>query len=254
MKVRILGCGTSAGVPRIGNDWGACDPDEPRNRRRRVSILVGDGDTAILVDTGPDMRDQLLDAGVATVDAVIWTHEHADHAHGIDDLRQLFHNVGAPIPGFASARCLASLRSRFDYVFEGKWGYPATVAAEILPDTLTIGGIAVRHVEQPHGGITSTGLLFAQNGKRIGYSTDFNEMTDEMARLFEGVDVWIVDALRERPHPTHSHLARTLDYIAALGPKRTVLTHMDNSMDYRSLLRQLPPHIEPGYDGLEIEL
>jgi phosphoribosyl 1,2-cyclic phosphate phosphodiesterase len=254
VKVRILGCGTSSGVPRIGNDWGSCDPAEPKNRRRRVSILVSDADTDILVDTGPDLREQLLDANVATLAAVLWTHEHADHAHGLDDLRQLFHNSGAPVPAYASARCLRSLSARFDYVFEGKWGYPATVAAQILPDELTIGGISVDHVEQPHGNITSTGLIFAQNGKRVVYSTDFNDMTDEMATAFEDADLWIVDALRIRPHPTHNHLDRTLAYIDQLRPKRAVLTHMDNSMDYASLRRQLPPHIEPGFDGMEIAL
>ena len=254
MKVRILGCGTSSGVPRIGNDWGSCDPAEPKNRRRRVSILVSDGDTRILVDTGPDLREQLLDAQVGTLDAVLWTHEHADHAHGLDDLRQLFHNGGAPVPAYASARCLRSLSARFDYVFEGKWGYPATVAAQILPADLMIGSIAVGHVEQPHGNITSTGLIFAQNGKRIVYSTDFNDLTDDMVTAFEGVDLWIVDALRMRPHPTHNHLDRTLAYIERLRPKRAVLTHMDNSMDYASLRRQLPPHIEPGFDGMEIAL
>ena len=254
MKVRILGCGTSSGVPRIGNDWGACDPDEPRNRRRRVSILVTAGDTRILVDTTPDMREQLLDAGVPHVDAVIWTHEHADHAHGIDDLRQVFHNRGSPVAGFASERTLRSLAKRFDYVFEGKWGYPASAEPNLLTDGLELGLVTIRSVEQPHGGITSTGLRFEQNGRSVGYSTDFNEMTDEMASLFEGVDVWIVDALRARPHPTHSHLERTLSYIEQLRPKRAILTHMDNSMDYRSLLSERPPHVEPGFDGMEIEL
>ena len=254
MKVRILGCGTSTGVPRIGNDWGSIDPDEPRNRRRRVSILVSEGDTRILVDTTPDMRDQLLDAGAGRVSAVIWTHEHADHAHGIDDLRQLFHNGGAAVPGYAGDRTLRSLQKRFDYVFEGKWGYPATVDGAVLAGDLDIGPIAVRHVEQPHGNITSTGLLFTSSGKSLGYSTDFNDITDEMETLFSGCDVWIVDALRHRPHPTHNHLGRTLDYIARIQPRRAILTHMDNSMDYRALLRELPPHVEPGFDGMEIEL
>jgi len=253
LKVRILGCGTSTGVPRIGNDWGSCDPAEPRNRRRRVSILVSAGDTRILVDTSPDLRDQLLDANVGTVDAVIWTHEHADHAHGLDDLRQLFQNAGAPVPGYAGERTLASLTSRFDYVFEGKWGYPPSVTPAPLAKALTIGPVQIRTVEQPHGAITSAGLLFTHNDKSIGYSTDFNDMTDDMTILFEGIDVWIVDALRHRPHPSHNHLERTLGFIERLRPRRAILTHMDNSMDYRSLLQELPPHIEPGYDGLEIE-
>jgi phosphoribosyl 1,2-cyclic phosphate phosphodiesterase len=254
VRVRILGCGTSTGVPRIGNDWGSCDPEEPKNRRRRVSILVGAGERRILVDTTPDLRDQLIDAGIGTVDAVIWTHEHADHAHGIDDLRQLFHNAGGPVPGFAAERTLRSLTRRFDYVFEGKWGYPASVSAQPLAEETQIAGIAVSTVEQPHGAITSTGLRFTHNGKSVGYSTDFNDLTDDMITLFEGVDLWIVDALRHRPHPTHNHLAHTLAYIERLRPRRAILTHMDNSMDYRSLLRQLPPHVEPGFDGMEIEL
>lgn len=241
-------------MPRIGNDWGTCDPDEPKNRRRRVSMLVTAGDTRILVDTTPDMREQLIDAGIPDVDAVIWTHEHADHAHGIDDLRQIFHNRGSPVAGFASPRTLASLRKRFDYVFEGKWGYPASAEPHLLTSGLQIGPTTIQTVEQPHGGITSTGLRFEQDGRSLGYSTDFNEITDDMAMLFEGVDVWIVDALRARPHPTHSHLERTLGYIEQLRPSRAVLTHMDNSMDYRSLLRELPPHVEPGFDGMEIEL
>jgi phosphoribosyl 1,2-cyclic phosphate phosphodiesterase len=254
VKVRILGCGTSTGVPRIGNDWGGCDPAEPKNRRSRVSILVEAADTRVLVDTTPDMRAQLLAADVATIDAVIWTHEHADHAHGIDDLRQLFHNGGSVIAAFARERTLRSLTKRFDYVFEGKWGYPATAAAQLLPDETGIGALGVRAVEQPHGSITSTGLVFSYQGKSIGYSTDFNNLTEEMTLLFEGLDVWIVDALRAKPHPTHNHLSRTLDYIARLRPRRAILTHMDNSMDYRSLLRELPPHVEPGYDGMEIIL
>jgi phosphoribosyl 1,2-cyclic phosphate phosphodiesterase len=254
MKIRILGCGTSTGVPRIGNDWGSCDPAEPRNRRRRVSILVTAADRRVLVDTTPDLRDQLIDAEVDTVDAVIWTHEHADHAHGIDDLRQLFHNGGRAIAGFAAQRTLRSLSSRFDYVFEGKWGYPASVSPQPLLAEADIAGLHIRTVEQPHGSITSTGLLFMNDGKSVGYSTDFNDLTEEMVSVFKGVDLWIVDALRHHPHPSHNHLGRTLDYIDRLQPRRAILTHMDNSMDYRSLLRQLPPHVEPGYDGMEIEL
>lgn len=254
MKLRILGCGTSTGVPRIGNDWGSCDPAEPRNRRRRVSILVSQGGANILVDTGPDMREQLIDAEVGVLDAVIWTHEHADHVHGIDDLRQVFHNMGRPVPGYAGERTLRSLARRFDYVFEGKWGYPATVAPYDLPGDIDVAGIRVRSVEQPHGAITSTGLRFDSGGRSIGYSTDFNDLTSDMEKLFKGLDIWVVDALRARPHPTHNHLERTLSYIDRLKPARAILTHMDNSMDYRSLLRELPPYVEPGFDGQEVEL
>ena len=141
MKIRILGPGTTTGVPRIGNDWGACDPNEPRNRRTRVSALVEHEGTRILIDTGPDMREQLLAANVATIDAVLWTHDHADHCHGIDDLRQLFHNQRAPVRGFARADTLNSLKARFDYVFAGRQGYRATVTADVLPDRIAIGPI-----------------------------------------------------------------------------------------------------------------
>ena len=254
MNVKILGCGTSFGVPRIGGDWGECDPSEPRNRRRRASILIEHNDSRILVDTSPDLREQLLDADVDRLDAVIWTHDHADHCHGIDDLRQIFHLRGSTIPGFARPATLESLRKRFAYVLEGKGGYPAIVAAERLPDEIRIGEIAVRVVDQPHGNITSAGLRFEVEGRSISYSTDFNALTDAMRVVFEGTDVWIVDTLRRRPHPTHPNLALALEWIDALRPARAILTHMDNSMDYRSLLSELPDGVEPAFDGLEISL
>ncbi len=254
MKVTILGCGTSSGVPRIGNDWGLCDPAEPRNARRRVSILVETGRTRILVDTSPDLRMQLLDAGVGHVDAVIWTHDHADHVHGLDDLRQLYHNGGAPIAGFARPATIAVLMRRFGYVFEGADGYPATATLSELPDTLMIGDIDVRTVDQPHGSITSAGLRFGANGANAAYATDFNAMTDEMRALYASVDLWIVDALRRRPHPTHPHLAQALEWAAELKPARTLLTHMDNSMDYRNLMAELPPGVEPAHDNQVITL
>lgn len=254
MKVTILGCGTSSGVPRIGNDWGDCDPNEPRNARRRVSILVNSQETTILVDTTPDMRAQLLDAGVGRVDAVIWTHDHADHVHGIDDLRQLFHNVGTPVRGFARAGTAAGLRARFGYVFAGSGGYPATATLEDLPDTMMIGDILVRAVDQPHGGITAAGLRFESGEKSVAYATDFNRMTDEMRMLYQGLDLWIVDALRRRPHPTHPHLGDVLRWIEELAPAHALLTHMDNSMDYRTLLAELPKGVEPSYDNQVILL
>jgi len=254
MKLRILGCGTSSGVPRVGNDWGECDRDEPRNRRRRPSILVGYGETRILVDTSPDLREQLLDAGVSDIEAVIWTHDHADHCHGIDDLRQLYHARGRPVAGYARAETLELLHKRFGYAFEGKGGYPAVVDANLLPTHINLGGISMRAVDQPHGPITTAGLRFEAGGVSIGYSTDFNALTDDMAALFEGLDLWVVDALRRRPHPTHPHLADTLEWIRALRPGRAVLTHMDNSMDYRTLCDELPEGVEPAYDGMEIEL
>jgi len=254
VKLRILGCGTSSGVPRVGNDWGQCDANEPKNRRRRASILVSYEETRILVDTSPDLREQLLDARVNDIEAVIWTHDHADHCHGIDDLRQLYHARGRPVAGFARQETLDLLDQRFGYAFEGFAGYPPVVSANLLPTHINLGGISVRAVDQPHGPITSAGLRFDAGGIAIGYSTDFNALTDDMAALFEGLDLWVVDALRRRPHPTHPHLADTLEWIRMLRPGRAVLTHMDTSMDYRTLLGEVPAGVEPGYDGMEIEL
>lgn len=250
----MLGCGTSSGVPRIGNDWGTCDPDEPRNRRTRVSILIEHEDTRILVDTGPDMRAQLLAADVGWLDAVIWTHEHADHVFGIDDLRQVFHLLGHPVAGYARATTRGPLEDMFSYVFHGRDGYPPTVALHDLPDVLQIGAITVRTVDQPHGSITSAGLRFECDGKSVGYSTDISDLTDGMRVLYERLDLWILDALRRQPHPTHPHLAQALGWIAELAPGRAALTHMDHSMDYATLVAELPMGVEPGYDGLEFVL
>ncbi|WP_294314336.1 MBL fold metallo-hydrolase [uncultured Sphingomonas sp.] len=254
MKVRILGSGTSSGVPRIGNDWGACDLNEPRNRRTRVSLLVEHDDTRILVDTGPDMREQLLAADVSTVDAILWTHDHADHCHGIDDVRQIFHAMRRPVPGYARTSTLTALRDRFAYVFAGRQGYPPTVESAVLPDRLTIGAITINVVDQPHGHITSAGLRFSAGGAAVGYATDFHELTPAMRGLYTGLDVWIVDALRYAPHPTHPHVPEVLDWIAELRPKRSAFIHMDQSMDYATLVRDLPSGVEPGYDGLEFVL
>jgi phosphoribosyl 1,2-cyclic phosphate phosphodiesterase len=254
MKVRMLGCGTSSGVPRIGNDWGSCDPADPRNRRTRVSILVEHEGTRILVDTGPDMRAQMLAANVGEIDAVIWTHEHADHVFGIDDLRQVFHLLGRPVPGYARPATRARLETMFGYVFHGRDGYPPTVALHDMPEEMRIGAITVRCVDQPHGSITSAGLRFEAAGTSIGYATDISGMTDDMRMFYQDLDVWIVDALRQRPHPTHPHLAQALGWIADLAPRRAALTHMDQSMDYASLAAELPAGVEPGYDGLEFVL
>jgi phosphoribosyl 1,2-cyclic phosphate phosphodiesterase len=254
VKVRILGSGTSSGVPRIGNDWGACDPEEPKNRRRRVSILVETATTRVLVDTGPDLREQLLSADVDRVDAVIWTHDHADHTHGVDDLRQLFHASGQPVRGLARPSTAAVLTERFGYVFAGRDGYPSTVTLEPLPDRLTIGNLVITVTDQPHGTIQSAGLRFEADGCAIGYATDFNVLTDGMRGLYDDLDVWIVDALRRQPHPTHPNLAQALAWIAELRPRRAALTHLDQSMDYATLLRELPNGVEPAYDGLEFEV
>ncbi len=216
-------------------------------------MLVETATTRILVDTSPDMREQLLAAGVSDVDAVIWTHDHADHCHGIDDLRQLFHARGEPVRGLARANTLGPLADRFAYAFNGRAGYPPTVAGELLPDHLIIGDITVRVVDQPHGMITSAGLRFEADGIAIGYATDFHDVTPEMAMLYTGLDFWVVDALRRAPHPTHAHLDYTLARIAELKPRLSALIHMDQSMDYATLCAELPPGVTPGFDGMELD-
>ncbi|AOW23591.1 MBL fold metallo-hydrolase [Sphingomonas melonis TY] len=217
-------------------------------------MLVEHDDTRILVDTGPDMREQLLAADVSTVDAILWTHDHADHCHGIDDVRQIFHAMRRPVPGYARTGTLTALRHRFAYVFAGRQGYPPTVESAVLPDRLTIGAITIDVVDQPHGHITSAGLRFSAGGAVVGYATDFHELTPAMRALYTGLDVWIVDALRYAPHPTHPHVPEVLDWIAELRPKRSAFIHMDQSMDYATLVRDLPLGVEPGYDGLEFVL
>jgi phosphoribosyl 1,2-cyclic phosphate phosphodiesterase len=254
LTVTVLGSGTSSGVPRIGNDWGACDPGEPKNRRTRPSILVETASTRLLVDSSPDMREQLLAARVIDIDAVLWTHDHADHSHGIDDIRQLAHHRRGPMPGYARAQTLALLQRRFTYAFAGHSNYPPIIAPNPLPDALTIGDIAIRCVDQPHGDIFSTGFRFEAGGRSIGYATDFHVVTPDMAALFAGVDIWVVDGLRHKPHPTHPHLALTLAAIEAARPGRAILTHMDQSMDYATLRQALPAGVEPGYDGQVITI
>lgn len=246
----MLGCGTSSGVPRIGNDWGDCDPAQPRNRRSRASIIVESATTRLIVDTSPDMRQQLLDADLIEIDAILWTHDHADHCHGIDDCRQIFHARRAPVPGYGFAETISQLKRRFAYVFDGRDGYPPTVEPHALMPDMMIGDIRVRTVVQPHGSIFSAGLRFEHGGQSIGYSTDFHIFTDDMIDMFVDMDIWVVDALRARPHPTHPHLAMTLDAIARCRPNHAILTHMDQSMDYATLRDLLPEGVEPGYDGM----
>ena len=254
LKVTILGCGTSSGVPRIGNDWGQCDPTEPKNRRTRVSILVESATTRLLIDTSPDMREQLLAADVVDIDAILWTHDHADHSHGLDDIRQLMHHKRERIPCYARAQTIRQLTQRFAYAFEGRDGYPPTIDGRPLPPAITLGDIAITTVDQPHGNIYSVGFRFEHNDKSVAYATDFHIFTDDMADLYEGVDLWVVDALRYQPHPTHPHLDLTLDAIDRVRPGRSVLTHMDQSMDYATLRATLPAGIEPGYDGMVVSV
>ncbi len=251
----MLGSGTSTGVPRVGNDWGDCDPNEPRNRRSRVSIVIeGDDGARLLVDTSTDLRAQMLANNIDRIDGVFWTHDHADHCHGIDDLRVLRYGRGGPIPGYASEECVRRLRQRFGYVFAGQFGYPTIVNLETLDRVRICAGIGIASVQMPHGHTETTGFRFDCSGKTICYATDFNAITRDMVRLFDQCDLLVVDCLKREPHPTHSHLAMSLELVEAARAKQAVLTHLDKTMDYATLAHEVPPHVIVGFDGLEVEV
>ncbi|GAA3888158.1 MBL fold metallo-hydrolase [Sphingomonas limnosediminicola] len=254
MKLRILGCGTSTGVPKIGNDWGRCDPDESRNARLRSSILVESGGERVLVDCGPDLRQQLLNAEVGRLDAVIVTHTHGDHCHGLDELRPIAQVMEKPVPIHARPHDLAELKQRFGYSFSRSGFYRPIAAAVPIADELRFGEISVRTVEQPHGGPTTLGLRFDEGQKSAVYAIDFNDLTEDMAALYEGADVWIADCLTRTPHPTHAHLDGILKWARELRVGRVYLTHMGNGLDYRTLVSELPDWAAPAHDGLEIVL
>ena len=252
MKITMLGCGGSQGVPTAAGDWGQCDPTDPRNRRRRVSLLIENGEGGpdakhLLIDTTPDFREQMIDAGVRRLDAVLYTHAHADHVHGIDDLRAFNRAMGRPIPIWGSEATIADIRRRFAYAVDPPQGsfYRPTLVPHVFEGPFEVAGLDIIPFVQDHGFSTSTGF-------RIGgfaYSTDVVTLSDAAFELVDGLDLWIVDCVRIEPHVTHSHLARTLDWIARAKPKRAVLTHMDGNLDYATLAAMLPPGVEPGCDG-----
>jgi phosphoribosyl 1,2-cyclic phosphate phosphodiesterase len=251
LKVRILGCGTSTGVPKIGNEWGQCDPAEPRNRRLRTSLLVESGGERMLVDCGPDLREQLLAAQVGRLDGVIVTHDHGDHVHGIDELRPVSQAIGAPVPLHGRSDVLDSLKVRFAYAFEASDFYRPIAEARELAEELVCGTARVRFVDQPHGSTTSLGLRFDELGFAVGYAVDFSALTDEMVDLYKGVDVWIADCLTRKPHPTHMHLEGVLNAARDLHVGQLYLVHMGNGLDYRTLCAELPDWAAPAHDGLE---
>jgi len=255
VRVVVLGCGTSAGVPQIGCDCAVCRSPDPRNRRRRCALYIETLGQRILVDTGPDLRMQCLDAGIAAIDALIYTHAHADHLHGIDDLRQINNIVGRPIPTYAHPEVFARIRDRFPYVFEGgrsEFGFwrPELEPHEVGEGPFAIGPVPVELFRQKHG----RGWSF---GFRIGgfaYSPDTDGLAPEVLDRLRGLDVWIVDALRERPHPSHAHLDLALAWIREVRPRRAWLTHMNHEVDYATWLAKLPDGVEPARDGLVIDL
>ena len=264
---RILGCGSSGGVPRIGEgapNWGVCDPANPKNRRTRCSILVtrkdaAGAETRVLVDTSPDMREQLIAANIGRLDGVLITHDHADQLHGLDDLRVVTMNIKRRLDLWSDKNGLEGVRSKFNYCFETPDGsdYPPILNAREIAEPFAPfeisgagGAIPVLAFGQNHGRIRSLGFRFGP----IAYSPDVDGLDEAAFAALAGVECWIVDALRMTPHPSHAHLARTLEWIARVKPKRAILTNMHVDMDYDTLTRDPPRGVEPGYDGMTITL
>ncbi|WP_090733008.1 MBL fold metallo-hydrolase [Paracoccus homiensis] len=258
IRATILGCGSSGGVPRLGDRWGDCDPTNPRNRRRRCSLLVerdgAEGTTQVLIDTGPDMVPQLLDAGVGTLDAVIYTHAHADHVHGIDDIRQLVYNARRKMQVWADEPTSQALSERFGYIFETPEGsfYPPIADLNLLDGPVIIGGpggdITFHPFRVQHGEITALGF-------RIGglvYLPDVSEIPEAAWPLIRGAELFICDALRPEPHPSHAHMALALEWLDRAGTPRGVLTNMHIDMDYDQVMAQTPDHIVPAHDGMQV--
>ena len=254
----ILGCGSSGGVPRLGGLWGDCDPDNPKNRRRRCSLLVQrtdtGGTTTVLIDTSPDMRQQLLDADVGDLDAVLYTHGHADHMHGIDDLRMIVFNTKKRVHVWADGPTQERLYSGFGYAFTQPEGspYPPILEMHTIDGDVTIegagGAITFRPFKVGHGSIDALGFRV----KNVAYLPDVAEIYDTTWKALEDLDIWILDALRRTPHPTHAHLERSLEWIDRAAPKRAVLTNMHIDLDYETVAAETPDHIEPAYDGLRL--
>ena len=262
LRFTILGCGSSPGVPRIGNDWGACDPSNPKNRRRRASLLIqriaNRGTTTVVVDTGPDFREQMIDAGVGSADAVVYTHPHADHIHGVDDLRSFVINTRARVPIWCDEQTSARLHEAFSYCFETPEGsqYPPILIEHRIRHNEAFridgagGTIVIRPFEQAHGRINSLGFRVGD----VAYSGDVNGLNEEAEAVLQDLDVWIVDALQYREHPSHFSLSQTLEWIERLQPQRAILTHMHTPLDYDTVQRETPAHVEPAFDGLQFSV
>ncbi|QAY96744.1 phosphoribosyl 1,2-cyclic phosphodiesterase [Methylovirgula ligni] len=262
LAITILGCGSSAGVPRVGQGWGACDPNNPKNRRRRCAIFVEQTNaegakTQVLIDMGPDLRAQLLDLGIDRLDAILLTHAHADHTHGIDEVRPLVIMHRRRIDLYMDAPTSAVVRSHFGYIFEtpdGSYYPPLLNDRRLTPgEAVTIAGpggvISFTPFRLSHGEIDALGFRIGD----IAYTPDLNGIPVESERYLRGLDLWIVDALRYTPHPSHFSVAETLDWIGKLQPRRAILTNLHTDVDFEQIRHKLPPHVEPAYDGLRVE-
>jgi phosphoribosyl 1,2-cyclic phosphate phosphodiesterase len=263
LEFTVLGSGSSGGVPRADGGWGVCDPANPKNHRTRCSFLVrrrGQGpesETTVVVDTSPEFRLQSAAAGVKRVDAVLYTHDHADQVHGIDDLRAFYLIWRRQTPCYMDEATLRGLTRRFDYVFEGQGGYPAICEPRPLPPHGQAwavdgpsGAIPVLGFDQDHGGgVRSVGFRFGP----VAYSADVLDLPEQAFEALAGVEVWIVDALRDTPHPTHAHVAKALEWIEAVKPRRAILTNLHIDLDYAALKARLPDNVEPAYDGMRFE-
>ncbi|MBY6047896.1 MBL fold metallo-hydrolase [Vannielia litorea] len=259
-RFTILGCGSSGGVPRLPDNWGDCDPNEPRNRRSRCSLLVErdgpEGTTRVLIDTSPDLRAQLLDAKVGALDGVAFTHAHADHTHGLDDLRQIVYNMRNRVKVWADGATTDDLIARFGYAFVQPPGsdYPPILDLRAIDGPFIVDGaggpITLSPFEVEHGRIDALGFRIGG----LAYLPDVSDIPDAAWLALQDLDIWVLDALRRAPHPSHVHLARALEWIERAAPRQAVLTNMHIDMDYAAVEAETPAHVTPAYDGMVLSL